>query len=90
MNMNHRCDNPGCVRWDHLFDGSHKEGMQDRNNKFRQAKGTKLPWAKLTEADVKKIRENGGKGASYLSREYGISRSTIESVLLGHTWKHVQ
>jgi len=31
----HRCDNPRCVRPDHLFAGTHKDNAQDRNSKNR-------------------------------------------------------
>jgi hypothetical protein len=35
----HRCDNPHCVRPDHLFVGTHLENMQDRHQKGRYATG---------------------------------------------------
>ena len=33
----HRCDNPRCVRPDHLFAGTYLENIQDMNNKGRAA-----------------------------------------------------
>ncbi len=38
----HRCDNPGCVRPDHLFLGTPKENTQDMIRKGRQVRGPKL------------------------------------------------
>lgn len=35
----HHCDNPLCIRPDHLFLGTHSENMADRNAKGRQASG---------------------------------------------------
>ena len=35
----HTCDNPRCVRPDHLFPGTYKDNMQDAKNKGRMATG---------------------------------------------------
>lgn len=35
----HRCDNPACVRWEHLFEGDHIANQKDKVAKGRQAKG---------------------------------------------------
>jgi HNH endonuclease len=38
----HRCDNPPCVRPDHLFVGTAKDNAQDRDAKGRGRKGRKF------------------------------------------------
>lgn len=38
----HSCDNPACVRPDHLFLGTLNDNMVDRNKKGRQANSNKL------------------------------------------------
>ena len=49
LDVLHRCDNPPCVRLDHLFDGSHADKMADMVAKGRSATGAKngrhtKPW----------------------------------------------
>lgn len=68
----HHCDNPSCVRPDHLFLGSHLDNMMDMVKKGRQAKGDrnssvkhpeKLPrgethhFAKLNSKQIISIRK---------------------------------
>lgn len=38
----HRCDNPGCVRPDHLFAGDHSTNVADKVAKDRQARGAAI------------------------------------------------
>lgn len=56
-----------------------------------RSKGQKHPFAKLTEADVRKIRELSASGLSQreIAVRFNVSRGTIEPILKGETWKHV-
>src|SRR5579885_1586253 len=60
----HRCDNPPCVRPDHLFIGTAKDNALDRakkgRGKNRPMPGEHNPIAKLTATDVRCIRELQG------------------------------
>lgn len=54
-------------------------------------KGQKHPFAKLTEADVRKIRTLSEDGLSQrkIAARFNVSRGTIEPILKFKTWKHV-
>lgn len=89
----HHCDNPPCVRPEHLFSGTPKENTTDMAEKGRDGfpgKGSAHPSAKLTEDDVLAIRaarKAGTTGAS-LARLYGVHRSTIYHAS-SDRWTHV-
>jgi len=86
----HTCDNPACVRPEHLFLGTAQENTDDKVSKNKQAKGELHGISKLTEAQVKEIRElypkiNGMK----LAKLYNVTHSVIYSILNRKYWKHI-
>ncbi len=88
----HRCDVRLCVRPDHLFLGTKRDNMRDRDAKQRQAKGEHAGLVKLTAEQVLAIRHayTGRYGqSSALARQYGISTSTMFQILHRQTWKHI-
>lgn len=84
----HRCDNPPCVRGDHLVDGTHAENMRDCAEKGRRPSGEGHPHAKLTESIVREIRASLEPRAVVAAR-FGISKDNVSDVRLRRTWKHV-
>jgi hypothetical protein len=90
----HKCDNPMCVRFSHLFEGTHKKNMEDMAKKGR-CKG--IPprmfgednWnTKLTEEDVKRIRSSVDSQRA-LGRRFDVSQATIQRIKTRKVWRHV-
>lgn len=56
------------------------------------AKGSRSPWAKLTESTVMEIRRKYATGEykqSDLANEYGLTPTPMSQLLRGITWKHL-
>lgn len=96
----HSCDNPFCVRPDHLFMGTHQENMSDMVAKGRhpshqkpetRPRGEQHARAKLTNVGVRaiRVRHAGGESVSSLARAFGLDRVAIRNVITRKTWQHV-
>jgi len=84
----HKCDVPSCVNPDHLFVGTHQENTDDAVRKGRVAKGENSGVARLTEHAVRLIRLSN-LSERKLAALHGVHRSTINAVLSGRTWGHL-
>ena len=84
----HSCDVMCCVNPNHLFLGTHKENSQDAKSKQRLRYGEAHVSSKLSEKEVKCIRE---EQASYreLAKKYGVHKGTIRQIKSGETWRHL-
>lgn len=79
----HHCDNPGCVRPDHLFLGTQRENLADMWAKGRGAVGDRSGVAKLTDEQVREIRTKRANGVNNrtLAREYGVTIEHISGIV---------
>lgn len=92
----HRCDQPLCVRADHLFLGDQATNMRDMARKGRGRtkcqRGVQNNRAILAEDDVRAIRNAASNGATTrrLAAVYGVSQSNIVAVVKRRTWHWVE
>ena len=93
----HKCDNPLCVRPEHLMMCTQQENIQDCIDKGRRAKEKPNQWgekshkAKLTDKDVLEIRRlyKEGKMLRRIAEQFGVNESTIKAIVNRRTWKHI-
>lgn len=90
----HRCDNPKCVRIDHLSLGTQLENIADmhRKGRGRAATGDEHGHSKLTADTVRQLREryaHGGVTVRQLAAEHGVTNGAMWQALSGATWKSV-
>lgn len=96
MNVLHKCDNPKCVKPEHLFLGTQKDNVSDMMRKgrggYRSFKGEEHVNSKLKDVDIIKIKDLWNSGL-FLQREIaeqmGVSQQVISKIVNGVTWKHV-
>lgn len=86
----HRCDNPACVRPDHLFLGTHTDNMHDCNDKGRRNRpsGEKHYRTKITARQVliiRAMRAAGARGVD-LARKFGVTPGVVDKIIHYRTW----
>lgn len=88
----HKCDNGLCCNPRHLWIGTHKQNMEDRDQKGRHhtPKGSETTQAKLTEDKVIEIRSLLDRGLSQrtIAKQFGVSQPTICYINKSHAWVH--
>jgi hypothetical protein len=102
MKVCHHCDNPPCVRPDHLFLGTTKDNAEDMVRKGRNAaailamsirrRGEGSTSAKLTTGQVIEMRrlyDQGGISCAELGRRYGIHAVSASLIVRRKRWRHI-
>lgn len=84
----HKCHNKWCVNPDHLTYGTTKENWHASNAIGVTYRGERQHLAKITEADVRAIRQSPLMSAE-LARQMNISAQIVYAIRSGKTWKHV-
>lgn len=87
----HKCDNPVCIRFSHLFEGDQKLNAQDRTKKGRNNSptGKDNGRSKLTTEKAREIHRLLKQGVSQysLALKYGVHKKTIWQIKSGITWR---
>lgn len=84
----HSCDNPACVRPDHLWAGTPLQNMTDAKQKGRIRKGESSPVSKLSDGAVREIRASNMTNTA-LAKLFNVSQGNISQIRSRKAWKHV-
>jgi hypothetical protein len=96
----HRCNNAPCVNPEHLYEGTQKDNMADREAAGRHGLklhpesrlfGARNPRAVLGTADVSAIREclRSGMAQKKIAELYGIGQAQVCRINTGKRWGHI-
>lgn len=88
----HSCGNgtKGCIHPKHLWWATTLENNAEKNRHGTMTRGSKIPWAKLTESDVKRIRKMARTLSDLqIAPKFGVSDSAIYNIRHGKSWRHV-
>ena len=89
----HLCDNPPCVRPDHLVLGTHAANLFDARQKGRMAtvRGERNGQAKLTSDDIVTIATlRGTMPQKAIAARFGIHQAHVKDIQLGKRWGHIE
>lgn len=91
MCVRHSCDNPVCVNPAHLFLGTKADNSADMARKRRSALGERHGNAKLTETDVRQIREMraGGTMRRDIAARFAITPEHVDQIVRRRNWTHI-
>ncbi len=88
----HRCDNPKCVRPDHLFLGTSLDNVRDAINKGRACLlGEESAASKIKTSDVLKIRQMAKDGipCAVIAKSFPINDSQVLNIFHRRSWPHI-
>lgn len=79
----HTCDNPACVKLQHLSPGNKSLNALDAVKKDMWTTGERNGFSKLTNQQVKEIKLSVGLNQFELANKYSVSQAQISRILRG-------
>jgi hypothetical protein len=90
----HTCGNRLCINPEHLYEGTATDNMLDSlyhgTANCLNMIGEKCPWSKLTEEDVRYIRNHPEETQRSLAKKYGVSATVVWRARKGLSWSHIK
>lgn len=89
--IRHTCDNRMCINPDHLILGTHKQNAEDRKlrNRNGDQNGVKNHMSKLSEDQIKEIREINNLPTAKIAKIYNVSQTLISKIKRRKLWNHI-
>ena len=84
--VRHKCRSRNCVNPEHLESGTYFENQNDRIRDGTDNRGEKHPKSKVTETQVREIRERHDEKIGDLAKEFGVSYNTIYGIIHKRSW----
>lgn len=88
--VRHKCDNPPCVKIEHLELGTHQDNFDDARNRGRWTptppdKNNRSTMTRETVREMRRLRREGARIVD-LAKKYGIAYRTAQGILGGDRW----
>lgn len=84
----HSCDNPSCVRPDHLFLGTPADNNADRTQKGRTIAGRALVTPESVRC-IRSIYEARAATMNEMAKMFSVSNAAIQAIVYRRNWRHV-
>ena len=88
----HKCDNPLCVRFSHLFEGTNADNAKDMAQKGRckgvppHVPGELNGNSKLREEQITQIR-NSTDSQRTIAKQFGVSQAQVQRIKARESWR---
>jgi hypothetical protein len=96
LQVNHTCDIPLCMNYNHLYAGTHRDNMRDKVSRHRAwtnaPHGEKHGRSKLIDKDIEHIFSLRSKGYTQksIAELLGVSQSQVNRILQRKRWGHMR